>query len=81
MEAEPTNEGYRTMTTRSMGETLRAVADLLDRFPDMPRPFTSAYDHTPHQADLAWYFQIREDEVERGQPARAGPGRDPRDRR
>lgn len=45
---------------RTMAETLRAVADLLDAHtPGLPlRPSVSVYDHIPHLADLAWNFHI-----------------------
>ena len=45
---------------RTMADTFRAVADLLDAHPDLPRPYVSVYDHLPEQADLAWYLHINE---------------------
>ena len=42
-----------------MPDTLRAVADLLDAHPELPRPpYVACYDHRPHEADLAWNFHF-----------------------
>lgn len=48
------------MTARTMSETLRAVADLIESHPDLPLPYVCVYDHTPYQADLNWYLQINQ---------------------
>lgn len=45
--------------TRTMSDTLRAVADLIDAHPELPfPPYTTVHSHTPERADLAWNLHI-----------------------
>jgi hypothetical protein len=45
--------------TRTMSETLRAVADLLAAHPDLPLlPYVTLYGHRPERADLTWSLHI-----------------------
>lgn len=45
-------------TKRTMPETFRAVADLIEAHPEIPLPYVSVYDHSPDRADLHWYLHI-----------------------
>lgn len=43
--------------TRSMSDTLRAAADLVAQYPDLPPPMVTAYPHRPDVADIDWFLQ------------------------
>lgn len=45
-------------TPRTMPETLRAVADLIEAHPDLPLPLVNVYDYRPEQGDLDWFLMV-----------------------
>lgn len=44
--------------SRSMSDTLRAVAEFIEQHPDLPVPLVTIYDHRPEEAELDWFLTI-----------------------
>lgn len=49
-------------TERTMSDTLRAIAELIDAHPDLPLPYVIIHGHRAHEADLAWNLHIFADD-------------------